>query len=196
MTLFASPDGTLSASDVAITTVSSGALKLKTGASKTISVNYNYPTGLASGSYRIVAVVNSSNSLAETNYTDNTSASTPVTIAPAFVDLMGAIITAPKVIFQGKVTSVSLVVSNGGNSPSTGGVSITMYQSPIPIYESSNLFLGRVASSGAIKGGGHGTFHVRFKAPLNLTTGYGYLIAVINNNTDSAAVSNSAIQFS
>ena len=196
VTLFASPDGTLSASDVAITTVSSGALKLKTGASKTISVNYNYPTGLASGSYRIVAVVNSSNSLAETNYTDNTSASTPVTIAPAFVKLTATISAFSRALVHGKTGSATISVTNTGNSANSAPISVSLYESPVASFQTGDILLGTATSKTKIKANSHGTIRVSFKTPVGITAGNEFLVAVVNGDTANAVASSSQVSFS
>ncbi len=196
--LFASPDGTLSASDSIVTTVSAGNLKLKTKASKTVSIKFTYPSSLASGSYRLIGVANSSDAIAETNFANNTSVSNAITIAPAFTSLAGQITKTPKTLVGGKSGSTTVTVTNSGNVASTASLSISLYESPVASYQSGDLLLGTLtkAKNNIKASGGKTSFPVKFKVPTTVTSGNEFIVAVINGDTVNAVASPTTVAFS
>ena len=196
--LFASPDGTLSASDSIITTASAGNLKLKTHASKTVSIKFTYPSSLPSGSYKLIGVANSTDTIAETNFANNSATSNAITIAPAFTSLAGQITKTPKTLVKGKSGSATVTVTNSGNVASTASLSISLYESPVASYQTSDILLGTLTKpKNNIKAsGGKTSFPVNFKVPSTVTTGNEFIVAVINGNTVNAVASPTTIPFS
>ena len=196
--LFASPDGTLSASDSIITTVSAGNLKLKTNASKTIAIKFSYPSTLASGSYKLIGVANSSDAIAETNFANNSAVSSAITIAPAFTSLAGQITKTPKTLVHGKSGSATVTVTNSGNVASTASLSISLYESPVASYQSGDILLGTLTKpKNNIKAsGGKTSFPVNFKVPTTVTAGNEFIVAVLNGNTVDAVASPTTVAFS
>ncbi len=196
VTLLVSPNGLLSASNVVVTNVSAGTLKLKPRASKTINVKFNYPTGIASGSYRLIGVANSTASIAESNFANNTSSSTPVTIAPAFVSLSAAVTRAPVSLTKGKPGHVTVTVTNTGNTASSGAVGIVLYESPVAGFQAGNVQLTTFSRNAKIKpSGGKTNFAINFKTPITVTPGSEFLVAVLNGDTAHAVVSPTKVTF-
>lgn len=190
VTLVATTDGTLenSVATIGTTTVS---LNLKGGKSQTAHLAFNYPSGLAAGSYQIVAVIDSGNAVAETNKLNNFVVSPAITIAPAFVDLTGTFSKVPTKATIGKSTSVSILVDNAGNSIAKGKVSIALYESATPSLTGATL-LGTFSNKAiSIKGNGHETVTLAGKLPSTATAGTEYFVAVLNT-TNSITESNTA----
>ncbi len=190
ITLVATTDGTLenTVGTIGTTTVF---LHVKAGKSQTAHLKFKYPSGLAAGSYQIVAVIDSGNAVAGTNKLTNFVVSPAITIAPAFVDLTGTFKTVPKKASIGKSTSVSILVDNAGNSIAKGKISVAVYESSTPSLTGATL-LGTFSNLGiSIKGGGHETLTSSTKVPSTATTGTNYLLAVLNT-TNSITESNTA----
>ncbi len=198
VTLFASPDGTLSESDAVITTVSAGSLKLKTHASKTVSIKFTYPTSLASGSYKLIGVANSTDSIAETNFANNSASSSAITIAPAFTSLAGQITKTPKTLVHGKSGSATVTVTNSGNVASTASLSISLYESPVASFQSGDILLGTLTrpKNNIKASGGKTSFPVNFKVPSTVTSGNEFIVAVLNGDTVNAVASPTTVAFS
>ena len=196
--LLLSSNGTLSASNSVVTSVSTGALKLKTNASKTVSIKFTYPSSLPSGSYKLIGVANSTDTIAETNFANNSATSNAITIAPAFTSLAGQITKTPKTLVKGKSGSATVTVTNSGNVASTASLSISLYESPVASYQSSDILVGTLTKpKNNIKAsGGKTSFPVNFKVPSTVTTGNEFIVAVINGNTVSAVASPTTVAFS
>jgi hypothetical protein len=188
--LLATTDGTLenSLATIGTTTVS---LNLKGGKSQTAHLTYTYPSGLAAGSYKIVAVIDSDNAVSETNKLNNFVVSPAITIAPAFVDLTGTFKTVPKKASIGKSTSVSILVDNAGNSIAKGKISVALYESATPSLTGATL-LGTFSNKAiSIQGNGHQTVTLAGKLSSTATAGTEYFVAVLNT-TNSITESNTA----
>ncbi len=192
LTLMASNTGAFSAGNVVVSTVSLGAAKLNSGASKTVSVKFNYPTNLASGSYSLLAVPDSSNSAPQTTF--NIAESSSVIIAPPFTQLQGSLVKVPQTVKAGKNTSVTVGVSNTGNEAFTAPLTISVYESADGTLDSDDLLLGTLdLSRSNIKASGLGTYHVVSKTPSDVTAGNEYIVAVVNDS--AAASSTSTVAF-
>ncbi len=194
--LLVSPTGTLSGANTVVTTVSTGTLKLKQNASKTVSIKFNYPSGLASGSYRLVGVANSTDAIAESNFTNNSSVSGAVTIAPAFVSLSGKIVKFPTSLARGKTGHVTVQIINAGNVASSGTLSVALVESPTPT-AAGGVPLVTLGKGAKIKpSGGKLNFTINFKAPANVTLGSQFIVAIINGNNANIAATPSLVTFS
>lgn len=190
ITLVATTDGTLE-NTVATIGTTTFFLHVKAGKSQTARLKFNYPSGLAAGTYQIVAVVDSGNAVAGTNKLSNFVVSPALTIAPAFVDLTGTFKTVPSKATVGKSTSVSILVDNAGNSIAKGNISVALYESSTPSLAGATL-LGTFSNKAvSINGNGHDRITLTGKLPSTATAGTEYFVAVLNTTT-SIAESNTA----
>ncbi len=198
VSLLISPSGLLSASNTVVATASTGALKLKTNASKTLSIKFTYPTSLASGSYKLIGVANSTDSIAETNFANNSASSSAITIAPAFTSLAGQITKTPKTLVHGKSGSATVTVTNSGNVASTASLSISLYESPVASFQSGDILLGTLTRprNNIKASGGKTSFPVNFKVPSTVTSGNEFIVAVLNGDTVNAVASPTTVAFS
>jgi hypothetical protein len=126
--LVASTDGTADANDTEIArqTVK---LSLKPGAKpKAVKFAFNFPPGLADGSYTIIAEVDPANAVTETAENDNAAAAaTPVTIAAPFIDLALAAPTGLAAsVTAGKKSKLTVPVQNLGNILAKGTATLTL----------------------------------------------------------------------
>jgi hypothetical protein len=126
--LFASADGILDAGDTLLQEQTTK-LAVKAGGHKHIPIKLrdNVPN-LAQAAYQLIANVDATNVVPETNDANNTVATgTTVAIGPAFVNLTATDLTGKSNVRRGKPASFSLVALNGGNvtAKGTGSVNIT-----------------------------------------------------------------------
>lgn len=167
-------------SDTLITTLTKN-LKLKTTKAKTLKFNFAYPASVADGSYSILAVVDPSNSVSESNDTNNVAvAPTPVTIAAPFVDLTGTLPGAPAALTQGAKGTVSVLVANGGNVVASGTVTVTVHASTDATLAGSVGQLGTATTKLKLKAGAAKAFKVKYAVPT-LTAGNYFLVAQIDS---------------
>lgn len=91
---------------------------------------FTWPANL-NGGYFLVANVNATQAIAETNYADNVAASaTAVTVAPPFVDLANLWNgTLPRVLTAAKKVSIPVLLKNNGNVAAKGTATITIQAS-------------------------------------------------------------------
>ncbi len=193
LTLFASTTGSFSASNVVVTTTSLKTLNLKPRASKTVTVKFNYPTTLPADTYRLLAVPDSSDSVAQASF--NIAASSPIVIAPAYTHLAGAFPgKLPATIKSGQSVALTIQVSNSGNQAFSGPLSITVLEAADPDLDQGSTTLAPLSVKTArIAAGRHASYQIKFKAPADLQTGSEYLVAEINGG--SPGVSGSLITF-
>ena len=186
ITLLASPDGTASDALATIKTFSES-INLAAGGATTRTLTFKFPTGLAAGSYSLVAVIDSANTIPETNKLNNIVSSTPIQIAPPFVDLTGSFTKVPSAATTGRSLSVSILVTNAGNKRATGRISIGLFESPTQeLDESPNLLNTFSNRSISIAPGGRQTLVLTLKLPPTTTTGSRFLIARLNSTNTVA----------
>jgi len=115
--------------DIPIATLNNQSVAIAAGKTKPYTGKLILDASILSGEYRIVAVFDISDALAETNESNNTVIGTEVfTLAPAFADLgiTGGAITAPALIPAGAKAVVSITVFNAGNVAATGTVGVAL----------------------------------------------------------------------
>jgi hypothetical protein len=106
-------------------------VNLKPGKHMTVGLpRFTWPANL-NGPFFLVANVNASHAIAETNFADNVAASaTPVTVAPPFVDIQnlwnGVL---PRVFTAGKRVSIPVLLQEKGNIAARGTATITVQAS-------------------------------------------------------------------
>src|SRR3954453_859520 len=87
---------------------------LAPGATATLKLNYTFPTP---GNFESTIVVDSNNDVEETNEANNLQI-LPISVATATVDLSVTSVTLDPVRpVRGRVSTATIVVTNGGNSP-------------------------------------------------------------------------------
>jgi len=119
--LFASADGVLDAGDTMLSEQTTK-LVVSAGRSRHVPIKLRTPVpNIAEGSYRLLAVVDATNTVPEDNEGNNIVASTgSIAIGPPFVNLTATSVTLPVSVASGKAGRVTLVVLNGGNTNAKG----------------------------------------------------------------------------
>jgi uncharacterized protein (DUF2141 family) len=180
--LFASNDGTLHPSDSPFATIASTPLKLKSGASKSLQIPFTFPSGLPDGNYFILASVDSTNAIAESDEANNIAvAPQAVTIRLPFVDLTGTFAHGPGSLKAGNPFSIPLTIQNAGNSAASGTIQVDLFASADQVLDASDQALvTHVALSINIKPRKTkvATLHIPRGATV---TGNVFLIAKINS---------------
>jgi hypothetical protein len=189
--LFASQSNTAVLGDsTLLTTVNK---KINLGVNKKVTVSFpafKWPTGV-SGKFFLVANVNSTNVIVETNYADNIGASTKaVTVAPPFID--------PQNIWNGKFKTpkagtkehLTIQLKNNGNVAAKGAATVVVYASP-----DANILDGTQLASAPVKvsipPGKKTTTSATFMMPT-LAAGTYHLITVVTVANDTIAGNNTS----
>jgi subtilase family serine protease len=136
------------------------------------------PTSLAAGPYYLIAVITDVNGNAQMA----ASAST-VAVAPAFIDLSGALAPVPSVLKLGKKTSATVTVTNNGNVPAAGTFQVAFLARPTGTTGAVDVPMATVATR--INLASHGSKRLRFSlvVPVTLTAGIDYtLVAMLDPN--------------
>ena len=129
--LFASPDQTIRGNAPKLTTITKK-INLRPHQHVTIPFRpFTWPASL-NGSYLLVANVNSTHTIAETNLSDNTGASTKaITVAPPFVDIQNLWNRAfPAALKAGRPLALTILLKNLGNVTAKGTDAITVLATP------------------------------------------------------------------
>jgi hypothetical protein len=129
VSLFASADTTLDASDPQVGVLIGRKLKLVPGKSKILKVPFNAPAGVATGAYHLLAEVISSP--ADENPANDVAAAVPITnIMQPIVDLNVSYAQQPLLHFDyGAPGFVAVTVANTGNVAFNGMLTLQVYES-------------------------------------------------------------------
>jgi hypothetical protein len=150
-----------------------------------------WPASL-NGSYFLVANVDSTHTIAETNFSDNiAAASTPVTVAPPFVEIQNLWNgTIPKLI-AGKRANLAIAVQNHGNVAARGTATVTIQASP-----SGTLAGATDVATASVRlntpPGKKQTAHAAFVVPA-LAAGTYHLIVTVTFPGDTDAGNNTVV---
>lgn len=182
VSLYASSDPALSGGDTLITTFSTGPLKLKSGGSKVIPINFSFPSAIADGSYFLLASVDSSNQIMESDESNNTTATaSAVVISAPFVDLAGRFGTLPAALASGKNISLPLTIQNLGNLAATGTIDVDLFaSSDATLDETDKSLATNIPVKINIKPGKSQNVKLRIPAGTSFVAGSDFLIANIN----------------
>ncbi len=155
-------------------------VNLKQGKSRSYKVPFNYPTGLASGSYFLLATVaNGTGLAADLDVANNTAASgTAVAIAPAFVALTGSGLSVGTVASGGSAVA-ALDVTNGGNVTAHGTTSVVLYLSSDGTLADATLLDTVPLVVGLAAGKSHPS-KLKFTVPTSAVAGTYTLLAVVD----------------
>lgn len=119
LSLFLSADGTVDSQDVLVGQVTKK-FNAKPTRSKRYTIKGTFNTPAGGPNYQLLAVADSTNTIAESREFNNTAA-TPVTVAPAFVDL-ATNVGAPRrpTAVAGRPFVLPVTIVNNGNVPAKG----------------------------------------------------------------------------
>jgi hypothetical protein len=196
--VWASSDDKLDQSDLFVTSTIQS-LNLKPGGTKYVTVKFDAPTNIPDGNYRLIAYVDSGQTMPELNEENNSSVATTLTVIQApFVDVGVLISSAPSVIRNSRPSTVSVRVTNYGNTVANGMYSLAAFFSSSPqmtdAVQSGSLYRSLRINPGA---------SVVLKIPFTVySTGYGYLAATLGFSgtpddgikTNNTAFSSTAIR--
>jgi hypothetical protein len=175
VTLYLSTSGTpTGATEVAsITTV----LRIKVNRAKTVKVKLaGLPASLAAGSYFVVAQVTDVGGNAAVAASSST-----VSVAPAFVDLSGALAPVPAVLKPGKKISATVTVTNNGNITAAGSLQVEFLARPVGTTGSADVPLATPAVRIKLASGASKRLRFGIVLPSSLIAGASYtLVAVID----------------
>jgi hypothetical protein len=182
VTLFASDDATLGDGDVSI--ASSKPLRLKPGKSKTVKLRFTYPSA-SDPVYLLARAGNSADTSPATASGDAVAASSStVTVAPANVQLIPTSITpSGATLTVGKRGSATLLVTNNGNVPYKGTLSITLDASQDQTGgNGDDIPLGTISKRVSIKPGATKRIRLNATLPPSFPAGTYYLAALVNGS--------------
>ena len=171
-------------------------INLKPGKRVVISFpKFNWPSGV-NGSFFLVANVNATDTIQETNFSDNVgSSATSTKIAPPFVDIANLWnASIPATLVAGKRVSLNVALKNNGNVPAKGTATITVFASS-DTNPADGTTIASVPVRLNIAPGKTATAHVRFTASSSLAHGSYHMIVVVsfpgdtNPGNDTAASS-------
>lgn len=172
--LFTSADDTLDANDAAVTTLAK-AVKLKAGAGKTFKVKIPAFPAVADGTYKVLAKVTAPDG----TFTVAPSAGSLVIAAP-FVSLtpgVAGVFTKP--LAAGGVGTATVQVSNTGNVPAAGAVTVNLYASADRTIGGDDVLITAAPLALKTKQGTSKKYKVKAALPAGLAAGNYFLVAKI-----------------
>ena len=175
---------------------------LGVGASATFTATLTLPAGLATGTYHLVATVDSSNSVtSDPNRANNTVTSSGATgttaVTKGYVDLTGAFGTATKlpatdISGDGKSISVPVVVKNLGNVAAPSGQKIDIQIDAFDGTTTTPIKTLTARSISALGVGASATLTATLTLPAGLATGTYHLVATVDRSNSVTSDPNRA----
>jgi uncharacterized repeat protein (TIGR01451 family) len=156
---------------------------LSTGSSYTITNAVTFPTWPV-GSYYLILVVDGAQSIAESNYGNNTNVAPISLVAP---DLAPVSLTVPVVGVAGGVISLVCVVTNQGAGGAQGAWYDTIWGSTNPVFTGSATYLSETHFNSTVSNGGSYSWTNTVTIPASLTNAY-YLFVVVDDPTEGPVV--------
>ncbi len=188
--LFASADKTLDTSDSKLLTITTVPLDLKTKAAKVITLTGAVANTLTSGQYFILASVDATNRVTESNESNNVVASAKaVLLAPPLVDLTGKFGKVATTASKAKPLPVTFSLENLGTVPAPGTIDIDFFVSTDKTLDTSDVQLGGDFPVAAHVANGK-TQNLKFNLPLSSVPAGSYFLVAKVNSTNSLAESN------
>lgn len=180
VSLYASGDGTLDASDTLITTTVKK-LKLAAGKAKSLAMKFVFPS-VADGDYQLLTKVEAAGEGVNTNNIGSTGST--VRIAAPFVDLTPTVQSVASK--KGKPKS-SITLQNLGNQTATGNVTLTL--SAVPEAGGASVAIGTVTRSVTVKSGAAKKVNLSMSLPPAITGG-NYRLEVTASSSQDTLTSN------
>lgn len=187
--LYASLSNTAVLGDSVKLTSVTKAIKLAVGKKITIAFKpFTWPSGVT-GKYFLVANVNATNAVTESNYADNIGATAKsVTVAPPFVEPENRWNGKFKTPVVGKKQTLAIQLKNNGNVTAKGSATVTIYASP-DANPADGTLLATVPAKVNVPAGKTTTTHATFTMPT-LAAGTYHLITVVTLAGDTIAGNN------
>jgi subtilase family serine protease len=180
--LYFSTDSTITTDDTTLGTLSIGALD--PNASKDFSKSVRLPNGLSAGTYYLGAIADFNEKAAETDETNNATA-TPVTVFMPTPDLvMTALDVPPDPLAPATSITVSATVKNIGTGPSATTY-VGFYASPDSTITTDDTYLAST-SAGGLDVDATNTVSKTVKLPADLAAGTYYIGAIADYNDRAA----------
>ncbi len=142
------------------------------GASSTGSTALTMPSGLAVGTYYVIARADADNATVESSETNNTTARA-IAVGP---DLVVSALQVPSTVAPGSVISVSDTIKNQGGGAS-GASTTRFYLSTNASFDVSDTLLDGARSVGPLASGASSTGSTSVTIPASLAVGTYYLFA-------------------
>jgi subtilase family serine protease len=194
VSLYATPDGTISSSDSSFDTVSISSVNIAQGASRTIMVHFKYPSDVAAGSYVLAASVDAT---ATDTSPSEAAAPAAVTIETPTVDLSTSFDRDTAILAKpGHGRTIAVTITNNGNLTANGQLTLNLYASTDGTLDASDELLANLVKTISLKAGGSRTFLIDFRFPSALSGGSYDLIASASSTvqpTDSNTADKTAV---
>jgi subtilase family serine protease len=146
---------------------------LGAGAVSTAATTTTIPTGVATGTYYVLARADALSAIAEGNEINNLRGSVKVGVGP---DLTVATLTAPLTAAAGSAVSISDTTRNAGGGAAAASLT-KYYLSANPVFDAGDALLGSRAVA-ALSAGASNTAATLVTLPAGLNTASFYLFAV------------------
>lgn len=124
-----------------------GKANIKPGKAKTYTVNTEVPADLAGGEYFLLAVIDPTNAVDESDETNNVVVGGPVTIVEPTIDLAGTmsdLTTVGGALSAGAAGEALIELRNDGTIPFAGQVTITIFASADETLDGTDLSIGEL----------------------------------------------------
>jgi hypothetical protein len=184
--LYASPDASIRG-DAPLLAQLTKKIKMKVGARMTFTFGkFTWPSSLT-GTTFLVANVNATDSVAETNFSDNVGISGNSTVVAApFVDIQNLWNSKIPAMKVGKKTTIPVLIQNNGNVPAKGAATATVYASPDGALGDATL-LATVPVNINVGAGKRQTVPVKFTDPSIASGTYQMIIVFSFPSSTNAA---------
>ena len=185
VSLYLSSDAVITTSDTYIGRVyMSGGLAA--GTQQTVNITGTISATQAPGNYFLGAIADSSNSVKESNETNNSLAGNQISILPA--DLVLTSVSGPASVGTGQNITVATTVKNQG-AGNAGAFYVSLYLSSDAVITTSDTYIGRVYMSGGLAAGTQQT--VNITGTISATQAPGsYFLGAIADSSNSVKESN------
>ena len=178
--LYASTDTAVSTdTDTVVKTLTLPTLRLKAGAAKVVTLKYDYPTTLATGSYYLIAQADATG----TSTTPTTAVTSAVTLTAPAVDLSVAFTQATVIVTPGKKGRAVIKLTNLGNVTAVGPVLINLYASATGSVDASAAQVYTVTRKVKLAAGKAMSIALPFTFPADGVAGTDQLVAAISPTT-------------
>lgn len=177
--LLLSQDPSADATDASLATVSK-TVTIKPNGAKKLAFKFNYPQS-ASGNYYVLAELDTSNAVAESNESNNLAQSnTLVSVTPAVVDFSLTIAKSPTVVEMGKVSSATVKLLNAGTVAYAGPLDVALYAATDSTGSAGAVTLTTVTANVRLKPNAPKKLKVKFSLPPGFAPGTYFLSSAVD----------------
>jgi uncharacterized delta-60 repeat protein len=165
--LFATSNGAIGAGDTPFATIPQW-LNLKSGHSTRITLKFKYPSNLVSGNYFLIASPDSTNSIVQSNDSNNLAVSSSQVAIGLPLARLGGTLQAPPSVKIGKRSTATLLLNNSGNVAASGIVSISVFASSDQLLDAGAVSLATIKIRVRLLPGRS----ARYRVPLTALKGF------------------------